>query len=150
MSAEQSFLTLKNFFETRAAAKQALSYLDKKAEIGIVIGGIVECALFQRDGQPLVERRAAEKPDFIFNISPESVVILNERTKDEIGDIGINVIKEVLAGNIKIKVVGSLFNLVRRGYFEMIARGGAPVASYLARHGLNVTKIMSTIKQMRS
>ncbi|MEK7358729.1 MAG: hypothetical protein AAB250_19950 [Bdellovibrionota bacterium] len=150
MSAEESFLTLKNFFETRAAAKQALSVIDESAEIGIVIGDTVECALIQREGHPIVERRAAAKPDIIFKIKPESVVVLNDRTKDEIGDIGVNIMKEILAGNISVRIPGNLFNLLRRGYVEMIKEGGAPVAAFLARHGMGqVAKIVSTIKQMK-
>jgi hypothetical protein len=150
MSAEESFLTLKNFFETRQAAKQALSVIDESAEIGIVIGETVECALIQRDGKPVVERRAAVKPDVVFHIKPESVVVLNDRTKDEIGDIGVNVMKELLAGNISVKITGNLFNLLRRGYIDMIKEGGAPVLEYLSHHGMTgVTKIISTIKQMR-
>lgn len=150
MSAEESFLTLKNFFETRQAAKQALSVIDESAEIGIVIGETVECALIQRDGKPVVERRAAVKPDVVFSIKPESVVVLNDRTKDEIGDIGVNVMKELLAGNISLKITGNLFNLLRRGYIDMIKEGGAPVLAYLSQHGMSgVTKIMSAIKQMR-
>ena len=150
MSAEESFLTLKNFFETRQAAKQALSVIDEAAEIGIVIGETVECALVQREGRPMVERRAAVKPDVVFSIKPESVVILNDRTKDEIGDIGVNVMKEILAGNISVKITGNLFNLLRRGYIEMIKEGGAPVAAFLSRHGMGqVSKIVSAIKQMK-
>jgi hypothetical protein len=150
MSAEESFLTLKNFFETRQAAKQALSVIDESAEIGIVIGETVECALIQRDGRPMVERRPAVKPDVVFSIKPESVVVLNDRTKDEIGDIGVNVMKEILAGNISVKITGNLFNLLRRGYIEMIKEGGAPVAAFLSRHGMGqVTKIVSAIKQMK-
>lgn len=150
MSAEESFLTLKNFFETRQAAKQALSVIDESAEIGIVIGDTVECALIQRGGSPVVERRAAVKPDVVFSIKPESVVVLNDRTRDEIGDIGVNVLKELLAGNISVKITGNLFNLLRRGYLEMIKEGGQPVLDYLSRHGMTgVNKIVSTIKQMR-
>jgi hypothetical protein len=150
MSAEESFLTLKNFFETRQAAKQALSVIDESAEIGIVIGETVECALFQREGQPVVERRTPRKPDIVFSISPETVAVLNDRTKDEIGDIGVNVMKEMLAGNIRAKITGNLFNMLRRGYLEMLKEGGAPIAEFLSRHGITqVNKIISTIKQMR-
>jgi len=138
MSAEESFLTLKNFFETRQAAKQALSLIDESAEIGIVIGDTVECALFQRDGQPIVEQRAAMKPDVVFSIKPESVIVLNDRTKDEIGDIGVNILKEILAGNISIKITGNLFNLLRRGYVNVAKAGG-----------LSVTRIMNALRQMR-
>lgn len=151
MNAETSFATLKNFFETRQAAKQALRALREGTEIGIVIGGAVECALFRRDEKPLIEARAAQNPDVVFHIRPETVDMLNSQTKDEIGDIGINVLKEILAGNIQIKVPGKFMNLLSRGYLDIIKQGGAPVGAFLARHGLaSVSKIVSAIKQMKS
>lgn len=151
MSADESFLTLKTFFETRNAARQALGALDESVEIGIVIGEMVDCALFRRGSDPVVERRAARNPDVVFHIKPESVIVLNDRTKDEIGDIGINILKEVLAGNIRVSIPGSILNLARRGYVEMISRGGPPVAAFLARHGISsVPKIVNAIKRMKS
>jgi hypothetical protein len=150
MTAHESFLTLKSFFETRQAAKQAIGAIKEGVEIGVVIGETVECAVFRQGTQPIVEERAAKSPDVVFHIRPESVEILSHKTKDEIGDIGVNVLKEVLAGNIKIKVPGKILNLMSRGYLDMIKQGGAPVAGFLARNGLaNVSKIVSTIRAMK-
>ena len=56
--AETSFLTLKNFFETRSSVEKALHLLENDVEIGIVIGESIECALTVRDGKPQLERRA--------------------------------------------------------------------------------------------
>jgi hypothetical protein len=151
MSAEDSFQTLKRFFETRKAAGQALKAIKEGVEIGIVIGDVVECAVFRRGETPVIEHRAAQNPDVVFHIRPESVTILDERTKDEIGDIGVNVLKEVLAGNIRIKVPGRFLNLLSRGYLDMIRQGGTPVMGFLAQHGLaSVSKITTAIKRMKS
>jgi hypothetical protein len=150
MSAEDAFQTLKTFFESRQAAKQAMSVVQEGAEIGIVIGGIVECALFRQEDQTVVERRPANNPDLVFHIRPESIYILSGRTKDEIGDIGVNVLKEILAGNISVKIPGRLMNLVTRGYLDMLRKGGAPVTAFLTRHGFTgISKILGTIKQMK-
>jgi hypothetical protein len=150
MSAEDAFQTLKSFFESRQAARQALSTIKEGVEIGIVIGDQVECALFRNGEQPVVEARPAQNPDVVFHIRPESVYVLSGRTKDEIGDIGVNIMKEVLAGNIQIRVPGRLMNLLNRGYLDMLRQGGAPVTAFLARHGLtNITKIVGTLKQMK-
>ena len=151
MSADEAFQTLKTFFETRQAAKQAMNAIQEGVEIGVVIGGSVECALFRQGAQPLIEQRAARNPDVVFHIKPESIYVLSGQTKDEIGDIGVNVLKEVLAGNIQIKVPGRFLNIVSRGYLDMIRQGGAPVTAFLARHGLSsVSKIIGTIKKMRA
>ena len=120
-------------------------------EIGILIGGTIECALFRRGLSPVVESRPAFNPDVVFHIRPESVEILSHRTKDEIGDIGVNILKEVLAGNIQIKVPGRFLNLISRGYLDTIKQGDAPVAAFLAQHGMaSVSKIISIIKKMKS
>jgi hypothetical protein len=151
MTADQTFQTLKSFFETRNAARQALSSLKEGIEIGVVIGGSVECALFRRGENPVVEARPANKPDVIFQIRPESVYVLSQNTKDEIGDVGVAVLKEVLAGNIKIQIPGGIMNLISRGYLDIVRKGGAPVAAFLARHGLSsVSKIINAIKRMRA
>lgn len=149
MSAEEAFQTLKSFFETRQSARQAMGAIKEGIEISVVIGGTVDCALFRQGHQPVVEARAARNPDVVFQIRPESVYVLNQ-TKDEIGDVGVNILKEVLAGNISVKVPGKFLNIISRGYLDMIRQGGAPVAGYLARHGFgSVPKIISTIKQMK-
>lgn len=120
-------------------------------EIGIVIGDLVDCTLFRQGDQPVVEQRPAREPDVIFHIRPESVEVLNSRTKDEIGDIGVNILKEVLAGNISIKFPGRFMNLLSRGYLDMIKQGGAPVMSFLAHHGLaSVAKITAAIRRMKN
>jgi hypothetical protein len=151
MTADHAFQTLKSFFETRNAARQALGSLKEGVEIGVVIGGSVECALFRQGESPVVENRPAHKPDVVFQIRPESVYVLSQSTKDEIGDVGVAVLKEVLAGNIKIQVPGGIFNLMSRGYLDIIRKGGAPVAAFLARHGFSsVSKIISAIKRMRA
>lgn len=151
MSAQDSFQTLKSFFESREAARQAMAAIKENVEIGIVIGGSVDCALFRRGDQPIVEQRPARDPDVVFHIAPESVEILNSKTKDQIGDVGVGVLKEILSGHIRVEVPGRLWNLMSRGYLDMIKKGGAPVTSLLARHGFsNVSKIFTTIKNLRS
>lgn len=151
MTADESFLTLKTFFESRKAAQQSLLAIKEGVEIGLIIGGSIECVLFRRGRMPVVEKRAALNPDVVFHILPESVLTLSSITSDEIGDIGVNVLKEVLAGHIQIKIPGRLWNLLNRGYIDMIRSGGAPVMSFLAQNGFaSITKILSKIKQMRN
>ncbi len=147
---ETSFLTLKNFFETRASVEKALRLLEADVEIGIVIGESIECALTVREGKPHLERRAARSPDVVFSLRPETVELLNERTKDDIGDIGVNILKEMVAGNLSVRVEANVLDLLRRGYLRVVNSGGPVVTGFLARHGLNnVSNIMSTIKKMR-
>lgn len=141
MSAENSFQTLKLFFETRRAPEQALRYLNPAVEIGILIGDSVECALFTQNGKPKLEARPAQNADFIFSIKPETVVVLAERTRDEIGDIAGNVLKEMLAGNVSLRLISSPLKLLKNGYLEMIRLAGS---------NLSVPKILSTLRSLKS
>lgn len=150
MSADEAFQTLKTFFESRQAARSALGAIADDVEIGIVIGETVECALFRKGPQPKVEARAAQSPDVIFYIQPESIYALANNSRDDLGDIGVNTLREILAGNIKIKVHGKLWNILNRGYLDMVRKGGAPVTRFLAQHGLaSVPKIVKAIKRLR-
>ena len=99
----------------------------------------------------MVEERPATNPDVVFHIRPEALEVIATKTKDEIGDVGVNVLKEILAGSIQVKVPGKILNLMSRGYLDMLRSGGAPVMTLLARNGLaSVTKIMSSIRKMKS
>lgn len=150
MSAENAFQTLKTFFESRQAARQAMSAVQEGVEIGIVIGDMVECALFREGNQPKVEPRPARHPDVVFHIKPESVYVLANNSKDEIGEVGVNVLKEILTSNIRISVPGRFLNIISRGYIDMIRKGGAPVMGLLAQKGFSsVPKIINTIKRMK-
>jgi hypothetical protein len=148
--AEHSFLTLKSFIETRAAVMQALKHLENGVEIGIVIGNSVECTLMIQDERPRLERRPARGPDVTFSILPETVELLSERTNDDLADIGANLLKEMLAGNVSMRVETNVLDLLRRGYLRVAAAGSTAINALLERHNLTgVSEIMTTIKRMR-
>ena len=150
VTAQDSFQTLKAFFESREVARQAMRAIKEGAEIGVIIGGAVDCALFRQGENPVVEARPARQPDVVFHIQPETVDVLSKNTKDQIGEVGVSVLNEVLAGNIRIEVPGRIWNLLNRGYLDMIKHGGAPVAAFLGRQGLSsVSKITTAIKKMK-
>ena len=147
---EDAFDALKTFFETQPASRKALGTLQDGVEIAVSIGGAVDCALFQRDGQPKVERRAALKPDFSFTIRPESVYVLSKQPAEEVGEVGVAVFKELLAGNISVRMTGGLMSVLSHGYLNMLKAGGAKFAAALAANGLNgVSRIMAALKKLR-
>lgn len=147
---EKSFLMLKAFLESRAAIAKAILLLDPDVEIGIVIGDSVECALLVQNGRPVLEHRAARSPDLVFSIQPETVELLSERTKDDLGEIAVNVMKEMVAGHLAVRVEANVLDLLRRGYTRVVRDAGPVVGEFIARHGLaNVSDIVSTFKKMR-
>jgi hypothetical protein len=150
LTPEDAFQALKAYFETRQASKKAIGTLRAGVEIGISIGGAVDCALFQSGGMPKVEKRKAAKPDFSFVIRPETVYVLSKQPSEEVGDVGIAVLKEIIAGNVSVRMTGSLMSALSGGYLDMLKEGGAKFASTLAANGLSgAGKIMAAIKKMR-
>lgn len=160
MSTEITYQALEEFFTQRKAPQLALRALKENAEIEIRIGGSLICAVFRKDGQLQVARREAQRPDFVFHIQPETVEILAQKakdneandkpTKDNIADIGINLIKEMLAGAVRVERKTSLGVLLTRGYLEVIASGGPAIARYLGSIGFtSPTKIIALFKKLK-
>jgi hypothetical protein len=150
MAATATFEKLKKYLESRAAAQKAIQHLKPGVDIGIVVGHQIQCALFNDGGQARLEMRQAKNQDVIFYLKPESIDILIQNPGEDVGELGIAVLKEILAGGIRIQVVGSIFSIMRNGYLNIIKEGGVTFAKFLANYGLtNVTKILSVIKSLR-
>lgn len=149
-SSSASFEILKSFFTERLAPAKALSHLREKVEIGIVLGGVVECALFRVGDKLHVESRRAENPDFIFRLSPETVAVLAKETPDDVAAIGLAVINQMLTGGIQVSMPGGWISVLRGGYLDIVKSGGAPVAKKLTQMGLaSPTGILDLFKSLR-
>lgn len=151
MTSDDAFILLKSFFSERESSRLALGKLREKVEIGVEIGGMVSCAIFRQGTEVLVERREALRPDFIFKLDPETVTILAHQTRDDIGEIGLAIIKEMLAGSIHVKMPGGILSVLRNGYLEVIFSGGAPVSKMLSQIGLSSpAKLVALFRKIRS
>jgi hypothetical protein len=150
MSADETFETLKNYLENEEVAQRALRHLKEGVEVAVVIGERVEAAVGWRDSNVYVERRPAHKPDVIFHVVPETVYVLNNLRVDDVGDFGIAVFKEILAGNVRVKFPGSLLSFTRNGYLNILKEGGQKVWDYLAEKGImELMKIQKVVAKLR-
>jgi len=151
MTVGATFEKLKAFLENKPASKKVAGHLKSGVEVGVVIGNQIECAYYQDKEGPVFEQRPAKSPDVIFFIKPESVDILAQEKGDDVGELGIAILKEYLSGGIRIKAPGSLFALSTHGYIGIIKEGGVTFTKFLAQHGLtNISKIMSAIKKLKN
>ncbi len=151
MTAGATFEKLRVFLESKPASKKAIRHLKSGVEISVVIGNQIECALFQIKGEPKFEQRPAKSPDVAFFIKPESVDIISKEKGEDVGELGIAILKEYLSGGIRIKVPGSIIGLTTHGYVGIIKEGGATFAKFLAQHGItNISKIMSAIRNLKN
>ncbi|MGE3973640.1 MAG: hypothetical protein AB7F59_03850 [Bdellovibrionales bacterium] len=151
MPAPTTFEKLKAFLESKPASQKSVKHLKKNVEVGVVIGNQIECAYFHRDGQPVLEERPAQKPDVIFYLKPETVEILCQHPGEDVGEFGIAVLKEYMAGGVRIKVPGSVLSITMNGYLGIVKEGGATFMKFLAMHGVSsLSKIASIVKNLKS
>jgi hypothetical protein len=86
----------------------------------------------------------------VFHVSPDAVQTLINSETDDIGELGIAVAKMYLAGEIKIKVHGSMISLLTNGYLGVIKSGGLSFARFLGSHGISgLGKIKDVIQKFR-
>ena len=151
MSDQQAFEKLKEFFETRNACALAADPLRAGVEIGIVINNTLQCSFFKENSKPRFEQRPAQKPDVVFYINPDAVESLVNNPSDDIGEFGIAIAKNYLAGTVKIKVTGGMISLLTNGYLGVIKSGGLSFAKFLGGHGVTgLSKIKDVIQNLRS
>ncbi len=151
MPTQTTFTKLKEFLEEKPASQKAAKHLKKNIEVGVVIGNQIECAFFQRDAKPVLEERPAKNPDVVFYLKPESVEILCKNSGDDVGEFGIAVLKEYMAGGVRIKVPGSVIAITMNGYLGIMKEGGSTFMKFLAMHGVSsLSKIATIVKNLKS
>ncbi len=124
VSIDQTFTSLKTFVESSSAIKNTLCALKEGTEFGITIGDVVQCALSSKNGEVVLEKRAANNPDLIFYVKPESVGVITGQNGDQMASLTAAVGKEVLAGNIHVELTSNLRALLDHGYVEMLKKTG--------------------------
>jgi hypothetical protein len=150
MDDQQAFEQLKEFFENKPACREACGPLRKNVEIGIVLNDRFNCVFFKENEEPRFEAREAKNPDVIFYMKPEAVKSLIENPSDDVGELGITIAKNYLAGSVKIKIKGSMISLLTNGYLGVIKSGGMSFGKFLASHGISgLGKIKDFISSIR-
>ncbi len=151
MNQEQVFESLKNYFETRPAARWALGLLKPGTELGIVIGNQIDCAIFNKGGLPTVERREAINPSFIFHMKPETIETLANSKSDDIGEIGVSIFTEIVTGNIRVEIKGSLKAILNDGYLEILKGGGQKLKDFIStQSSIGLMKVLTFIDKMKN
>lgn len=150
MSQETAFDLAKEFFETKPAVRQALQHLETGVEIRVLLNDREEAALFYAVKQVHFEKRKAKNPDVQFILWPEALRRFDALPGENTGKLGIEIVKLIIAGHIKVSVVGSMWDIMGNGYLSVIKEAGPEFTGFLASHGLRgVGKILSTIRNLR-
>lgn len=123
---------------------RALSHLREGREISAILDGVPH-ALFHRGGKVVLEERASVKPDVEFSLGSASCALLATFEGDDAGLFGVQVLKQYIAGDVKIRVFGSVTSILMGGYLGIVTEGGASFSRFLAEHGLTSLKRLPEI-----
>lgn len=129
---------------------KALSHLKPPGELALRLEDRNEYALFLKEGQVQLEERTA-LADVEFSFNAEALRQLSGHPGEQLASFGIAVMEQILAGDMKIHVRGSLWRLATGGYVQIILASGPEMVTFLAKHGLtNTSKIISLMRSFKN
>lgn len=96
----------------------------------------------------------SENPDMTFRVPLSALKRLAEDPTDDIGEIGIAIIKAMVEADSSSRITAKVhigpFDLLLRGYLSVLPLGGPGVMKYLASKGFTgISKIKEGIAKMR-
>lgn len=124
---------------TKPVFATALPLLKPGTELALRLDDRIEFALFWRDSSAQVEERTAQA-DVEFVFSSEALRQLLAHPGTQLASFGVAVFEQVVAGEMRLGVRGSLWRLATAGYLQILLAGGPELMGYLAQHGLSNTK----------
>ena len=143
----------RTYFE-REVAQQAAKSISNGAEMEIRVGA--ETLTFTRQGgKNAIVPGASGSPQLIFTLSPKAAEEILIFPSNDIGEIGVHIAKMVVSKDPEVKVhvqfKAGFLSLFTKGYFGVLATGGAHFASFLGSQGLNgIAGIKSFLGKMKS
>lgn len=95
--------------------------------------------LVRRDGTSVLEPGRADDPDLVFGFPPAAIAEL-EATRGGVADFALALFQSMLDADpqrrVELRVAAPFTRLLRRGYVELLVRGGPRLLWFGARHGV--------------
>jgi hypothetical protein len=127
----------------------AFHYLKKGTELALRLDDRIDFALFLTPQGVKVEERPA-RADVEFSFTAEAVRQLSGHSGEQMAHFGIAVLEQIIAGQMKIRVCGSLWKVLTDGYVKMIIAAGPEFLAFLAQHGISSSqKIIELIRTLK-
>ncbi len=147
------FEILKEIFE-RDVCQRATKPLKKGAQIAITLSDKSQVSLRKTDSGIKAEASPAEKPDMSFEIPTGALQHLQKVDSEDIGDIGVEILKLMASAEPKKKVRAKVhigaFSLFTQGYLGILPLGGPAVMKFLGTKGLtNIGKIKEALSKLK-
>lgn len=151
---EENYEKLRAIFD-REVCQKATKPLRDGVKIAIYVGEDGPLTLSHQGGRTGIFRTAPTSPDMTFIIPPRAIEDLEAIQTEDIGEIGVAIIKQMMSDDetrkIKAKVHIGTFDLLRNGYLGIIPLGGTTVMKYLGTKGFaSIGKIKDAISKMRA
>lgn len=145
----------RTYFE-REVAQMAAKSISNGAEMEIQVG--TETFTFTKQGgKNAIIPGSATSPQLIFKLSPKAAEGILAFPSNDIGEIGVHIAKMVIASSkdpevkVHVQFKAGFLSLFTKGYFGVVATGGAHFASFLASQGLNgIAGIKSFLGKIKS
>lgn len=149
MQSEQLFLELKKFLENEPACQKTLGCLNAQAQIGIVVGGSLRICVQVPNREIKVEKATCPYPDFVFYASPQAVETMINQKNLSAPQLGIKFLSQILTQQITLAMPGHLFQILRKGYFDILKVGGFEFLFELRKYNLaSVSNIISALRKL--
>ncbi|MCB0377971.1 MAG: hypothetical protein KDD33_05720 [Bdellovibrionales bacterium] len=150
MEAKQLIENLVSFLQTDPACQKSLAVMKNSAEISIVVGGSHSVRVAKNASELVVESGEALHPDFVFEATPAAISTLIAEKGLTPGQLGVKLLKEIVAQDVTVRMPGSILQLPRKGYLELLKIGGQEFLQELRKYDLSdIGKIMSALKNLR-
>jgi len=144
---------------SRPIAEKAAKSISNGAQVGIQIKDlndtIIESLTFTKEGGVnVVQPHPPRDPQISFSITPQAAEVILSNTSEDIGSIGVGILKLVMSQDpnlkVSVKFHAGFLTLLAKGYFGVLTAGGVAVASYLGEHGLNgMSAIKAAFKKLK-
>jgi hypothetical protein len=134
---------LANFFSNSPAARKATKPLSRDARVALdLAAGPARFTMSTGEGR--VEAGAEPDPDFTLTMPDGAVAHLTSIPAQDVGELGIEFFKLMLAREperkVRVHIHASTARLVSHGYLGVLAAGGAKVAWWLLKNGVKNPK----------
>jgi hypothetical protein len=139
--AESADLTLARFLTTSPAALSAATSLHEGAEVAITFSDLPGDWCVRWNGsEPTMSAGRAVDPDFDLDLTSAAVRSICARADADIGDLGIAFFEHIVAREadrkIRVNSRSGIVKLARRGWLQLLARGGPRLVGWMAKKGL--------------
>lgn len=150
MSYQEIITQINEQIQIQPVFNMALKHLEPGREIRLLIDHRLECALFFRNQRSQIELRAAANPDVEFSISTQALNVLLANKSPDLAEFGIEVIKQILLEQIRVKVCSSAWSILTGGYISIIKAAGPDFLQFLALHGISsLNKCVELIRNLK-